>query len=139
MNRIEEKIRAAGGMIWRDSPKGKQIVIIYRNRYKDWTLPKGKLHAGETWQQAALREVEEETGLKTHLRGFAGAVAYEVDGIPKVVRFWHMKVDQETDQPLDHEVKKMAWLSVKDALKRLSYPLERALLEAWDTQVGDIL
>jgi 8-oxo-dGTP pyrophosphatase MutT (NUDIX family) len=54
-------IQAGGGLVWRESRAGREIAIIHRPRYDDWTFPKGKLHKGETWEQAALREVEEET------------------------------------------------------------------------------
>jgi 8-oxo-dGTP diphosphatase len=124
-------IQAAGGLLWRDTPSGRQIAVIRRSRYADWTLPKGKLEPGEAWEEAALREVREETGYRARITGFAGVVAYQVDGRVKVVRFWHMLATPEAPAPaLDPEVSGVDWLPVEEALRRLQYPLERALLEA---------
>lgn len=124
-------IRAAGGLLWRTAPSGYEIAVVRRERYQDWTLPKGKLDPGETWEEAALREVREETGFKAKLMGFAGAVAYATDKGPKVVRYWHMMA---TDAPgaIENEVVELLWLCVADACVRLDYDLERAILEAWD-------
>jgi 8-oxo-dGTP diphosphatase len=133
------QIQAAGGLIWRNTPQGKQIAIIFRNRYQDWTLPKGKMIPGESWTETALRETFEETGYKTHIIGFAGAIGYQVKDQDKVVRFWHMKTEGQPSRDLDTEVNRVEWLSVEEALHRLDYPLEQALLEAWASEVDGIL
>src|SRR3954468_21263130 len=83
--------RAAGGLLWRTGPAGYEIAVIRREKYQDWTLPKGKLDPGESWEAAAIREVREETGFKAKLLGFAGAAAYSTDKGPKIVRYWHME------------------------------------------------
>jgi len=124
-------IRAAGALLWRRSSSGYEIAVIHRSRYNDWTLPKGKLKKGESWQAAALREVKEETGYEVTLLNFAGAIAYLVDDRPKVVRFWHMTVDGEPSAELDDEVAEVVWLAVEAAQRRLQYPLEQALLDVW--------
>jgi 8-oxo-dGTP diphosphatase len=127
----ERLIRAAGGLLWRPTPQGYEIAVIHRRKYADWTLPKGKLHPGESWAEAALREVGEETGYSAALLGFAGAIAYTTDKGPKVVRFWHMLAAQEIGAPNEDEVDEVAWLPVEEALERLQYPVEQALLDAW--------
>jgi hypothetical protein len=77
-------IEAAGGVVECDTPDGRCIAVIYRERYgPEWTLPKGKRQAGESWQQTALREVQEETGFRARITGVAGATAYLAGGIPK--------------------------------------------------------
>lgn len=126
-------IRAAGGLVWRRAGAGYELAVIRRVRYGDWTLPKGKLEPGEGWSEAALREVEEETGYRATLGGFAGAVTYSVGDRPKVVLFWHMLVaPNAVPGPLPElEVERVVWLTAFDARDRLDHPIEQALLEVW--------
>jgi len=121
-------IQAAGGLVWRDSPFGKEVAIIHRARYGDWTLPKGKLAPGERWQDAALREVWEETGCEARLTDFAGSFSYLVDGAPKIVLFWHMTQVGDCDFRPSEEVDQLIWLSAKEACEILSHSAERELL-----------
>jgi 8-oxo-dGTP pyrophosphatase MutT (NUDIX family) len=79
-------IRAAGGLLWRTGKDGRRrLAVIHRPHREDWSLPKGKLKDGEHWEEAALREVEEETGCKARIASFAGAVHYVPKRTPKVV------------------------------------------------------
>ena len=123
-----DMIRAAGAVLWQGPPERRLIAVVHRNRYDDWTLPKGKLKKGESWQEAALREIREETGYNARILGFAGAVAYEVKGRPKIVRYWHMAAQGEPSK-LENEVDELVWLPVEQAISRVQYPLEKALLE----------
>ena len=123
--------RAAGGLLWRTGPAGYEIAVIRREKYQDWTLPKGKLDPGESWEAAAIREVREETGFKAKLLGFAGAAAYSTDKGPKIVRYWHME-PLGAPGPIENEVAELVWLSIPEAMARLDYDLERAVLEAWE-------
>src|SRR5262245_58206140 len=128
----DDVIRAAGALLWRRTLKGYQIAVIHRGRYDgDWTLPKGKLQDCESWRQAALREVREETGFDAVVRDFAGAIAYQPNDKQKVVRFWHMLAQGEPATHLDEEVRKVFWLSPEHAHDRLQYPLEKALIVVW--------
>ena len=125
-------IRAAGGLLWDSATEPRRIAVIRRTRYDDWTLPKGKLKDGEDWEAAALREVEEETGYRPKMNGFAGALAYQTSKGDKVVRFWHMVPSRMEQTEIDSsEVTEVIWMPVAEACKKLSYPIERALLEAW--------
>lgn len=126
-------IAAAGGLLWQRTSKGLKLALVHRSRYDDWTLPKGKLNPGETWLEAALREVKEETGRDVRVLGFAGAIAYETDKGPKIVRFWNMTVDGEGQSSVDtSEVAEVVWLSPPEAMERLSYPLEEAMVDGWE-------
>jgi len=125
-------IRAAGGLLWDDTAQPRRIAVIRRIRYDDWTLPKGKLRDGERWEDAALREVEEETGYRARLQGFAGALAYQTSKGDKVVRFWHMVPVRMEQAEIDRgEVTEVIWMPVVEACAKLSYAIERALVEAW--------
>jgi 8-oxo-dGTP diphosphatase len=129
-------IRAAGGLLWRRTPQALRIVVVNRSRYGDWTLPKGKLKPGESWLEAALREVKEETGHDVRTLSFAGAIAYLTEKGPKIVRFWNMAVSGVGRSNVDvSEVAKVTWLLPSEAMERLSYPLERAMVEAWETEI----
>jgi len=122
-------IEAAGGLLWRNSDYGREIAIIHRPHRNDWTLPKGKMNPGESWQAAALREVWEETGYQVKLDSFAGSVAYTFNGVAKVVLFWHMSLVQEGNFKPNIEVDQLIWLPAADALKKLNYQGEKALVQ----------
>jgi 8-oxo-dGTP pyrophosphatase MutT (NUDIX family) len=124
-------VRAAGGIVCRPGPAGlPEVALVHRPLQDDWTLPKGKLEEGESPEQAALREVEEETGLRCAITRPAGCTAYvDRKGRDKVVCYWVMRPLEGGFQPND-EVDALRWLTVDEALAALSYPVDRALLSA---------
>jgi 8-oxo-dGTP diphosphatase len=121
-------IEAAGGILWRETDRGLEMALIHRARYDDWTLPKGKLDEGERWQEAALREIKEETGCDAELVSYAGAAGYKVKGVAKVVLFWNMKAVGECVFEPSEEVDDLLWLSPDEALEKMSYEFEKELL-----------
>ena len=112
-----EEVRAAGGVVMRDG----LMALVHRPRYDDWSLPKGKLDPGETFEQAALREVWEETGLRARLVRELPAVHYTVRERPKVVRYWLMEVESDPGFEPNDEVDELRWLSPSDASELLTY------------------
>src|SRR5262249_23289624 len=118
-----DPLRAAGGLVVRDG----RVLLVHRPKYDDWAFPKGKLEPGETWTDAALREVEEETGLGCELGQYVGSTHYEVGVGSKEVRYYRMTTDGEP-QP-QNEVDDLRWLTVEEATDLLSYGYDRALLE----------
>ena len=124
----EPVIFAAGGIVWKETPKGCKVALIHRSRYNDWSLPKGKLIGQESWEEAAIREVKEETGCDVRITGFAGSVSYQVKGIAKIVLFFTMESVSESAFTDSSEVKEVVWLSREEALGKMDYEGERALL-----------
>jgi len=122
-------IRTAGGIVWRPGRRGPRVAVIHRPRQDDWTLPKGKLEAGEAWHAAALREVHEETGCTVRLGAFAGASCYPVKRGLKIVLYWHMEVARQGDLERLHEVDEVRWLTPDDALEILDHARERLVLQ----------
>jgi 8-oxo-dGTP diphosphatase len=123
-------IRAAGGVVLRDGARGPEVLLVHRPRYDDWSLPKGKLLAGESHEEGAVREVEEETGLVGRLvREIASSSYVDARGRPKVVRYWLME-PVEGDAEARNEVDEVRWLSLADAAALLSYDRDRAVLES---------
>jgi 8-oxo-dGTP diphosphatase len=122
------EVKASGGVVWRRRAGGIEVALVHRPRYDDWSFPKGKLDRGESWEDAALREVEEEIGLRCRLGHELPPTSYRDNkGRAKVVRYWMM-------EPLDgefapsHEVDEVRWLAPADADRLLSYEHDRALL-----------
>ena len=123
-------IQAAGGLVWREVDGDRQIALVHRARYDDWSFPKGVVEKGETWEAAALREVGEETGCKAELADFAGCTCYQMLGQPKIVLYWQMVALEEHAYTMHKEVDQLLWVSPGEALELMSYDREKALLRA---------
>jgi 8-oxo-dGTP diphosphatase len=124
------EVKAAGGVVWRRAPGGAvELVVVHRPRYDDWSLPKGKLGPGESWEQAALREVEEEVGLRCRLGDELPPVSYrDSKGREKAVRYWLMEPDGAERFTPNDEVDEMRWVDVAAAVALLSYPHDAELV-----------
>ena len=122
---VSSRVQAAGGVVLR---KGK-VCVIHRPDYEDWSLPKGKLTAGESHEQAALREVHEETGLRCKLGAELSPQDYiDRKGRPKTVRWWAMTVLSDDGLTPSHEVDERRWIAVEHAEKLLDYEHDRELV-----------
>jgi 8-oxo-dGTP pyrophosphatase MutT (NUDIX family) len=123
---VSDRIAAAGGVVLR----GGDVAVVHRPKYDDWTLPKGKLDPGESFEDGALREVEEETGLRCRLVRELPSAEYEVRGRPKLVRYWLMEPDEDLGFVPGSEVDEVRWLPAEEALSLLSYDRDRDVLRA---------
>ncbi|MCK1474680.1 NUDIX hydrolase [Bradyrhizobium sp. 197] len=126
-------VMAAGGIVLRRGATP-LIAVVRQRKRNEWVLPKGKLDDGETPKQAAHREVLEETGHDVAIREFLGTLVYQSGGRSKVVHFWRMEVEGGPVRKLMSDIKAVDWLTLEDALARLSREYERAFL----VQVGPI-
>ena len=110
------------------SASGK-VCIIHRPDYEDWSLPKGKLDGRETHEQAALREVHEETGLRCMLGAELSSQEYiDRQGRPKTVRWWAMSVVTDDGFKPLHEVDERRWVTPEQAERILVYEHDRELV-----------
>jgi 8-oxo-dGTP pyrophosphatase MutT (NUDIX family) len=120
------EIEAAGGVVIRDG----LVAVVHRPRYDDWSLPKGKLDAGESFEEAALREVREETGLRVSLGEELPSVEYTVRDRPKIVRYWLMTVDSDPGFTPNDEVDELRWLAPAEAVELLTYDRDKGIVAA---------
>jgi 8-oxo-dGTP diphosphatase len=132
MNMIDAKrIKAAGALLWRDGPQGPEIALIHRERYDDWSLPKGTAEPGEHALATALREVREETGHRVVLGRRLPNTEYEVLGRPKRVRYWAGHSTDTLEFSPNDEVDALEWVTPGEAAARLTNPLDQHVLEAF--------
>jgi 8-oxo-dGTP pyrophosphatase MutT (NUDIX family) len=124
-------VRAAGGVVGRLRADGElEVLLVHRPRYDDWSLPKGKLLAGEGEAEAAMREAEEETGLVCALgEELPGSAYTDSRGRPKTVRHWAMRPRRGTSAPRG-EVDEIRWLPLEEALVTVCYERDREVPRA---------
>jgi len=127
---------AAGGVVWRERHGARQVLLVHRPRYDDWSLPKGKLTQHEHVLLAARREIEEETGVQVVLGAPLGVQRYPIrkNGATaeKLVHYWSAAAVTGSDFEPNDEVDKIDWLPVDKARSRLSYPRDVDIVDALD-------
>ena len=123
------EVRAAGGLVRRRGADGEaEILVVHRPAYDDWSFPKGKLEPGEREEDAAIREVEEETGLRCRLERELATTSYrDARGRPKTVRYWLM-TPEDGLLAAAHEVDDARFVPLAEAHALLTYERDRELL-----------
>ncbi len=128
MAKSTAEVKAAGGIIIRSSTSnnGPKVLLVHRQRYNDWSFPKGKLEEGEKFKEAAMREVLEETGFecKMHKPSLPSLTYLDRNGSRKEVRYWLMTVLSGTFEP-NQEVDMIAWVRAASVVERLTYITDR--------------
>ncbi len=123
-------IWAAGAVVYRLRGDKPEVLLVHRQRYGDWSLPKGKLDRRESFKACAEREVLEETGVAGVVEEALGTVGYVTPaGNNKAVRYWLLRATEESFKP-NSEVDKIRWLSPKKAARKASYGRDVALIRA---------
>jgi 8-oxo-(d)GTP phosphatase len=136
----DAKVLAAGGVLWRGDPEtpgsDREIAVVHRPKYDDWSLPKGKVDEGEQLVVTARREVCEETGAVAVCGQVVGEQRYRVAAGQKYVRYWAMASRNGAFEP-NAEVDELEWLPARRAVRKLSYPHDRQLVQRFtDTPVA---
>lgn len=126
----QPKVIAAGALCWRLEKGTLQVLLIHRPSYDDWSWPKGKLDAGETYAECAIREVREEVGIEVALGIPLPPVHYRVSAGPKVVYYWAARADDLQPKPDDHEVDRILWCSPSRAYELLTMSADKEPLDA---------
>lgn len=124
------EVRAAGCVVRRTGPLGEvEILLIHRPAYDDWTMPKGKVEEGETDEDCAIREVEEETALRCRLGDELPRVRWrDRFDRPKVARYWLAEPVDDTPARPQNEVDSVEWMEVPAAIERLTYERDADLI-----------
>lgn len=138
----ETAIYAAGGVVWRVVEGKLRVLLIHRTKYRDLTLPKGKVDPGETLAETAVREIREETGIRVSLGVPVGVSRYRMPSSrTKIVHYW---AAEATDAAVrtssfvpNKEVAALEWMSVKKARKNLSYPVDIEILDEFARLVDE--
>jgi 8-oxo-dGTP diphosphatase len=121
-------IQAAGGLVVQRRSGKLEIAVVHRPVHRDWSFPKGKLEPGESFEQAARREVLEETGMTCRLVRFIGHTEYvDRKGRPKAVAYWVMAPEAGSFRP-NGEVDELRWVTLEDATRLLTYPRDIELV-----------
>lgn len=129
----------AGGLVWRDTDEGREVLLILVRRWQNWMFPKGRVEQTDAgWHAAAQREVWEETGYETQITDFAGVLKYTASsGAYKVVFLWHMiPVGASNFMPSD-EIECYEWLPIREAIERLTHDRDKEFLKqfAFDYEI----
>ncbi|WP_394622210.1 NUDIX domain-containing protein [Lentzea sp. JNUCC 0626] len=131
-------MKAAGAVLWRDADGDVEVAVVHRQRYDDWSLPKGKLDPGETLPACAVREIAEETGYSSVLGRHLRQVSYSVRGVPKTVDYYAARAVSGSFTE-NEEVDELRWLPVAEASALLTYEPDREVLEEFSRLPADLL
>jgi 8-oxo-dGTP pyrophosphatase MutT (NUDIX family)/phosphohistidine phosphatase SixA len=133
---MTDLIRAAGAVVWRPTPggnpggpgnSGAEILLVHRPKYDDWSLPKGKRDPGEHIVLTAVREVLEETSVRSVLGPRLPPVEYQTGAFRKRIDYWSV-LSLAGEAAASHEVDAVSWLPLPQARERLTYSRDAAVI-----------
>jgi 8-oxo-dGTP diphosphatase len=126
-SKAKEHIFAAGTVVFKGRGLNQKIAVIHRPHREDWSFPKGKIDAPESAPAAAVRETLEETGLHVVLHQSLSPQEYIFDNLPKTVFYWRARLVKPPVFVPNEEADQLVWVSLKSALKLLTYEVDRQL------------
>ncbi len=133
---MTDLLRAAGGLVWRRGAHEVEVVLVHRRRYDDWSFPKGKVDPGESDEEAAVREVQEEASLICRLGSELPSTSYtDRTGRAKVVRYWAMTV-QAGMAAGDNEIDRAEWVPLSQLRSRMSYRRDHGVVDGFEATIG---
>lgn len=121
-------IQAGGAAVLRGAADAREVLVVHRPAYNDWTLPKGKVSPDEYLAVTAVREVLEETGYRIRLIRQLSPTHYTVEGVPKVVQWWLADTADDSPRPHDLEADRVEWVPTQVAIALFTYPEDAAVL-----------
>jgi 8-oxo-dGTP pyrophosphatase MutT (NUDIX family) len=129
----EKEKLAAGGVVAQTTGDAVRVLLVHRPRYDDWSFPKGGVNVGESIEDAALREVMEETGIACRITAKLAVARYRYRTRrgavkPKVVHYFLMNAVGGQITTDGDEVDRAEWFAVDDAKRLLSYDFDREML-----------
>ena len=116
-------IKKAGAIVFRDGINGREILLLYRGKYKDWSFPKGHVEAGETGREATIREIKEETGLDIHIISELPHLSYLLPSGDKaeLAMFLATLVSANQKPIKENSSDNVQWISISEAGDLLFY------------------
>ena len=140
-----ERQTSAGGVVYRKTDAGMEVLLCGRREPLLWALPKGTPDPGEGIRDTALREVEEETGVRAQIVGKLGKIRYFFTRIQdntrcdKTVHHYLMEPIGGDLSRHDHEFDQVQWFPLAEALRIMSYPNEATMVQkAADALAGKV-
>lgn len=138
----EKAVYAAGAVVWRLVEGKVRVLVVHRGKYRDISLPKGKVDPGEMLAQTAVREIEEETGIRVALGAPVGVSRYHMPNKrQKIVHYWAAEATEDAIRAStfvpNREIAAVEWLSLKKARAALSYPVDVEILDEFIRLVDD--
>lgn len=134
---------SSGGVIFRRQDDAVEVVLVSVRQGRYWCLPKGIIDQGETPEQTALREVQEESGLTGRIVDSLGQINYwyyirgENTKCRKTVHFFLMEYVEGSTSQHDREVDEARWFPIEAALRKISFKGDRAILEKAASLLGN--
>jgi 8-oxo-dGTP pyrophosphatase MutT (NUDIX family) len=132
--------KSCGVLLYRQMDGQRQYLVV-KYAAGHWSLTKGHVENGETEQETARREVREETGIKglRLTKGFRKQLSYSftrnAEKVEKTVVFFLAKAQRKTVR-LSFEHTDSAWLPAAKAVKKLTYPTDRQVVQAAQALLG---